>query len=144
MGAAASLPLVLPPAVTVYYLLAELGRWTLRFHWHAAVAVSAVYTLPLLLRLARTGPRALDQSFENAARSLGAGEFRIFWRVTLPLAWRAVAAAFLAGFARAFVDLAATAMLAAHAPVMALLPVAAAALGAIYCGNRLHLGQVPA
>jgi len=145
LDAAANLPLVLPPAVLVYYLLTASGRWPRHFSWHAAVAVSAIYTLPLLLRMMRAGLWAVDHSFENAARGLGAGEWRTFWRITLPLAWRALLAAALAGFARAFGDFGATAIVASGAGnAWLLLPVAAAALAALYIGNRLRLGLVPA
>lgn len=143
LDAAANLPLVLPPAVLVYYLLAALGRWPLHFSWHAAVAVSAIYTLPLLLRMTRASFAAVDHSFENAARGLGAGEWRTFWLITLPLAWRGLLAAALAGFARAFVDFGATAIVASGAASgWLLLPAAAAALAALYFGNRLRRGQV--
>jgi len=143
LDAAANLPLVLPPAVLAYYLLAALGRWPLRFTWHAAVGVSAVYTLPLLLRMTRAGLAAMDHSVEDAARSLGAGEWRTFWRVTLPLTWRALMAAILAGFGRAFADFGATVIVASHAGTgWLLLPIAAAALAALYLGNRLRSGQV--
>jgi len=146
LDAAANLPLVLPPAVLVYYLLAAWGRWPLHFSWHAAVALSAIYTLPLVLRMTRAGLAAVDHSFENAARSLGAGEWRTWWRVTLPLAWRALLGAILAGFARAFADFGATALLASGAGNAAtawlLVPIAATAWAALYVGNRLRHGQV--
>jgi len=144
LDAAANLPLVLPPAVLAYYLLAAQRRWPLDFSWHAAVALSAIYTLPLLLRMTRAGLEAVDHSFENAARILGAGEWRTFWRVTLPLAWRALVAAILAGFVRAFADFGATAIVASNAGTGWLLPIAAAALAALYIGNRVRHGQVPA
>ena len=142
LDAAASLPLVFPPAVLAYYLLATLGRWTLEFNWHAAVAVSAIYTLPLLVRMTRAGLQAMDHSIENAARSLGAGEWRIFWRVTLPLAWRALFGAVLAGFARALADFGATVIVSSGAATGWLLPLAAVALAALYIGNRVRRAQV--
>jgi ABC-type sulfate transport system permease component len=99
--------------------------------------------------MTRAGLAAVDHSFESAARSLGAEEWRTFWRVTLPLAWRALAAAILAGFARAFVDFGATALLAlASDPsegggsVWPIVPMAAIALAAFYIGNRVRRGQV--
>jgi molybdate transport system permease protein len=145
LDATANLPLVLPPAVLVYYLLAESGRWPLHFSWHAAVAVGAIYTLPLLLRMMRAGLAAVDHSFENAARGLGAGEWRTFGRITLPLAWRGLLAAVLAGFARAFADFGATAIVASGAGNgWLLLPAAMAALAALYLGNRLRRGLSPA
>ena len=144
LDAAANLPLVLPPAVLVYYLLSVQGRWRLDFSWRAAVALSAIYTLPLLLRMTREGLEAVDHSFENAARGLGAGEWRTFWRVTAPLAWRALFGAVLAGFVRALADFAATAIVAGGTGAGWLLPMAAAALAALYLGNRLRRGQVMA
>ena len=144
LDAAANLPLVLPPAVLVYYLLAASGRWGLHFSWRAAVPVSAIYTLPLFLRMTRAGLAAVDPGFENAARGLGAGEWRIFWRVAVPLAWRALLAAVLAAFVRAFADFGATAMVAGNVGAGWLLPIAAFALAALYVGNRVRRGQVPA
>ena len=70
LAAFADLPLLLPPAVLVYYLLSELRRWPLRFSWRAAIVVSAIYTLPVLLRMMRAGLEAPGPGFENAARSL--------------------------------------------------------------------------
>ncbi|HTT61628.1 MAG TPA: ABC transporter permease subunit [Bryobacteraceae bacterium] len=143
LDAAANLPLVLPPAVLVYYLLTALGRWKLEFNWNAAVALSAIYTLPLVLRMTRAGLEAVDHSFENAARALGAGEWRTFRRITLPLAWRALCGAALAGFARALADFGATAIAASSLRgLWLLLPIAAAALAALYVGNRLRRGRV--
>jgi|HubBroStandDraft_1064217.scaffolds.fasta_scaffold00819_8 molybdate transport system permease protein len=149
LNAAVNLPLVLPPAVLVYYLLARLGLWPLHFNWHTATGVSAIYTLPLLLRLTWPGLAAVDHSFENAARGLGAGEWRIFWRITLPLAWRALFGAVLAGFARAFVDFFATALVAANTAygagsVWLILLVAAASMAALYVGSWVWRGQAPA
>jgi molybdate transport system permease protein len=142
LDAAANLPLLLPPAVTLYYLLAKLGRWRLEFNWHAAVALSAIYTLPLLFRMARAGFEATDPSFANAARSLGAGEWRIFWRVTLPLTRRALLAAVLAGFVRAFADFSAAAIIATRDESgWLLLPAGGLALAALYAGNRVRRGQ---
>jgi molybdate transport system permease protein len=143
LDAVANLPFLLPPAVLVYYLLSALGIWKLRFSWNAAVAVSAVYTLPVLLHMMRAGLQALDPSLENAARVLGAGEWRVFWRVTLPLAWRALLWAMLVGFLRAFADFAATLMVARNAtPGFLLLPLAAVAT--IGMALRLWRPQVPA
>ena len=146
LDAFASLPLVLPPAVLSYYLIAALGRWPLVFDWHAAIAVSAIYTLPLLMRMSRAALTAVDHNLENAARSLGASEWRVFRRITLALSGRALLGAILAGFARSFVDfgitaLVATAATAVQTATLALL-IAATALAALYIGN--HLRKVPA
>jgi molybdate transport system permease protein len=143
LDAAVNLPLVLPPAVLAYYLLAELGRWRLMFHWHAAVAVSAIYTLPLIMRMCRSGLEGLDHAFENAARSLGASEWRIFWRIAVPLAWPALAAAAMAGFARSLADFGLTVIAASRTEgqplVWLLVALAAAALAILYAGNRVRM-----
>ncbi|MGO4880046.1 MAG: molybdate ABC transporter permease subunit [Bryobacteraceae bacterium] len=135
LAAFADLPLLLPPAVLVYYLLSELRRWPLRFSWRAAIVVSAIYTLPVLLRMMRAGLEAPGPGFENAARSLGAGEWRVFLRVTLPLAWRALLTAILVGFVRAFVDFGATLIVARGAATGLSPPFAALAT----LGIALHI-----
>jgi molybdate transport system permease protein len=139
LEACANLPLLMPPTVLAYYLLAALGRWHLVFHWRAAVAVSAVYTLPLLLRWPDDG------RFENAARALGAGEWRILWRITLPLAWRGLLGAVVAGFARAAADFGLTVMVAGQGSSgWLLLPIGGMALAALYGGKRLRREWVAA
>ncbi len=147
LDAAVNLPLVLPPAVLVYYLLAALGRWQFLFDWNAAVVLSAVYTLPLVMRMSRAGLEAVDHGFENAARGLGASEWRVFRRITFPLAWRALLAAALAGFARSLADFGLTAILAAGVKdagtaALLVLLIAVAALAALYVGNRVRRGRV--
>jgi molybdate transport system permease protein len=149
LDAAASLPLALPPAVLVYYLLTASGRWPVAFSWRRAVALSTIYTLPLLMRMSRAGLAAVDHSFENAARSLGASEWRVFWRITAPLAWRGLLAAILAGLARALADFGITAIVVINSrgtvqTLALLLLVGAAVLAALYAGNRLQRGQAPA
>lgn len=145
VDAAASLPLILPPAVLVYYLLASLGRWPLHFTWHAAVAVSTIYTLPVLLRRARASLAAVDPGLESAARVLGAGEWRCFWRVTLPLQWRALLGAVLVGFVRSFADFLATAVLTSDSSKAWLMLIAAGmGLAFLYSGNRASRREMPA
>jgi molybdate transport system permease protein len=146
LDAAASLPLVLPPAVLVYYLIAAQGRWPVVFNWHAAVALSTACTLPLVLWISRPGFEAVDRSFENAARGLGASDWRVLWRITIPLVWRALLAAALAGFARSLADFGLTIMVAAGVAgvtTLALLALAIAiiGLGALYLGNRMRRGR---
>jgi len=149
LDAAANLPLALPPAVLVYYLLTMLGRGPGAFSWRRAVALSTIYTLPLLMRISRAGLAAVDHSLENAARVLGASEWRVFWRITAPLAWRPLLAAILAGLARAVADFGITAIVAIHSAdtiqtVALLLFIGVAVLAALYAGNRLQRGQAPA
>jgi len=123
------LPLVLPPTVLGYYLLAILGRrsllghWleetlgiTLVFHWSGAVVASAVAAFPLFLLPARGAIESIDPALEDAARLLGRGEISVFLAVTIPLAWRGLAAGAVLAFARALGDFGATLMVAGNIP----------------------------
>jgi molybdate transport system permease protein len=127
--AVVALPLVLPPTVLGYYLLVVLGRssplghvyeWAfggpLVFTWQAAVVASTLHAIPLLVKSARAAFETVDRSYEKAARNLGASDWRVFWRVTLPLSRRAVIAATVLAFARALGDFGATLMIAGDIP----------------------------
>jgi molybdate transport system permease protein len=124
-----TLPLVLPPTVLGYYLLQLLGRrtlfglwlereWglTLVFHWSGAVVASAVAAFPLFLLPARGAFEGVDPALEDAARLLGRGEASVFLAVTLPLAWRGLAAGAMLAFARALGDFGASMMVAGDIP----------------------------
>src|SRR5437588_4414270 len=129
IDALVTLPLVLPPTVLGYYLLVALGRssplghlyeWmfgtTLGFTWQAAVVASTFHAIRLLVKSARAAFETVDRSYEKAARNLGASDWRVFWRVTLPLSRRAVVAASVLAFARALGDFGATLMIAGDIP----------------------------
>jgi molybdate transport system permease protein len=129
LDAAITLPLVLPPTVLGYYLLVLLGRsspfgkiWEdltgspLVFTWKAAVIAALLHALPLLVKSARAALESVDRSYERAARTLGASEWRLFWRVTLPLARRSILAAAMLAFARALGDFGVTLMVAGNIP----------------------------
>jgi molybdate transport system permease protein len=129
LDAAVTLPLVLPPTVLGYYLLVVLGRnspigqlyeWLfgapLVFSWQAAVVAALFHSTPLLVKSARAAFESVDRSYERAARTLGASELRLFWRVTLPLARRSVLAATALAFARALGDFGVTLMIAGNIP----------------------------
>jgi len=90
------LPLALPPTIVAAYFLTRPA-----FTWQIAVAAAAISAFPYLTRSAHAAFRALDPVYENAARSLGASEWRVFWRVALPLAYRPILAAAALAFARA-------------------------------------------
>jgi molybdate transport system permease protein len=129
LDAALTLPLVLPPTVLGYYLLVLLGRaspigkvWEaltgspLVFTWKAAVVAASLHALPLLVKSARAAFESVDRRYERAARNMGASEWRLFWRVTLPLARRSILAATMLAFARALGDFGATLMVAGNIP----------------------------
>jgi molybdate transport system permease protein len=124
-----TLPLVLPPTVLGYYLLVVIGRrgwlggWLeqhlgihLIFTWQGAVIAATVVAFPLVLKAARTAFEAVDPQLENAARVLGLGEWALFCRVTLPLAWPGILAGTLLVFARSLGEFGATLMVAGSIP----------------------------
>ncbi len=129
LDALVTLPIVLPPTVLGYYLLVLLGRNTalgrafeavfgfpLVFTWQAAVIAAAIHSIPLLVKSARAAFESVDRNMENAARTLGASEWRIFFRITLPLARRSIMAATIFAFARALGDFGVTIMIAGNIP----------------------------
>lgn len=101
-SAVAMLPLMLPPTVICGYFLLPVFTPLL------AVALAALYGLPLLARSACTAFRSLEPAYANGARSLGASEWRVFWRVTLPLTYRPLAMATGILFGRVATEYAAT------------------------------------
>lgn len=128
IDAVLTLPMVLPPTVLGYYLLVLLGRrspfgqWLgqfgieIVFTWQGAVIASSVVAFPLVLKAARAAFEQVDPQLENAARVLGVSPMGIFFRVTLPLAQRGIAAGVLLAFARALGEFGATLMLAGSLP----------------------------
>jgi molybdate transport system permease protein len=177
LDAVVTLPLVLPPTVLGYYLLVVLGRssplgqlyeWSfgapLVFTWQAAVVASTLHAIPLLVKSARAAFDTVDRSYEKAARNLGASDWRVFWRVTMPLSRRAVIAASVLAFARALGDFGATLMIAGDIPGktqtaaiaiydaveggntlvarVLVLALSAVAIGIVYAANRLEQRQV--
>jgi len=129
LDAMLTLPMVMPPTVLGYYLLVllgtqgALGAWLLEhvgirliFTWQAAVIAATVVSFPLVFKSARAAFETVDTQLEDAARMLGIGETAIFFRVSLPLAWRGVMAGLLLAFARAMGEFGATLMVAGSIP----------------------------
>jgi molybdate transport system permease protein len=123
------LPMVLPPTVLGYYLLVVIGRrgwlggWLERsfgihliFTWQGAVIAAAIVAFPFVCKSARAAFESVDAQFEQAAKVLGLGAAAIFFRVTLPLAWRGILAGTLLAFARALGEFGATLMVAGSIP----------------------------
>lgn len=129
LDAAVTLPLVLPPTVLGFYLLVVLGResalgrlyeWItggpLVFTWQAAVVAALFHSTPLLVKSARAALESVDRTYERAARNLGASEWKVFRRVSLPLARRSILAAAALAFARSLGDFGVTIMIAGNIP----------------------------
>ena len=115
------LPLVLPPVAVGFALLVLLGRngvigkflyeafgFTFAFNWKGAALASAVMAFPLMVRAMRLSLEAVDQRLEAAARSLGAGPWRAFATVTLPLMLPGILTGAILGFARSVGEFGAT------------------------------------
>ena len=123
-----SFPLVLPPVVTGYALLLLLGRngplgrllhglgIELVFTWVAAALAAGLVALPLMVRTMEVSMARVDPRLEQAARSLGAGPWRTFATVTVPLAWRGIVAGGVLAFARALGEFGATIVVAGNIP----------------------------
>jgi len=124
-----TLPLVLPPTVTGYYLIVLLGRrgvlggplyalggWTIAFTPYAAVIAATVMALPLLVRTARAAIESVDGDLERASLTLGRSEWQTALEVTLPLARNGILAGLVLAFARALGEFGATLMLAGNIP----------------------------
>ncbi|WP_457330665.1 molybdate ABC transporter permease subunit [Rhizobacter sp. P5_C2] len=129
LDAILTLPMVLPPTVLGYYLLVLIGKrgwlgaWLyehlgiqLIFTWQGAVIAASVVALPLVLKAARAAFEGVDPQLENAGRVLGLSEAAVFFRITLPLAWRGILAGLLLSFARSLGEFGATLMVAGSIP----------------------------
>jgi len=121
LDALVHLPLVLPPVVTGWLLLlafganGPVGRFfenvfgvTFMFRWTGAAVAAAVMALPLMVRAMRLSIESVDRRLEGAARTLGAGPWRTFFSVTLPLTTPGVLAALVLGLARSLGEFGAT------------------------------------
>jgi len=126
---ALTLPLVLPPTVTGYYLILLFGRngwiggllyrWTgqtIMFTWYAAVLASFVVAFPLMLKTTRAAIESVDRNLIDASYTLGHSEFKTAVSVVLPLAGKGIMAGTVLSFARAMGEFGATLMLAGNIP----------------------------
>jgi molybdate transport system permease protein len=123
-----SLPLVVPPVATGLILLRLFGQRSpvgraldavgveVVFTWKAVVLAMVVMSLPLVVLTVRAGIEQVNVRYEQLAATLGAGRWRVFVTITLPLARRSVLAAALLGFARALGEFGATIMVAGGIP----------------------------
>jgi molybdate transport system permease protein len=126
---AISLPLVMPPVATGLILLKLLGRrgtiggflhdrfdFEIVFTWRAVLVSLGVMSFPLLVRSARVAFEEINPRLEQIARTLGAGNGRVFRTITLPLARRGIIGGMILAFARALGEFGATIMVAGNIP----------------------------
>ena len=129
LDAILTMPLVLPPTVTGYYLLILLGKrgiiggliydltgWTIVFTWQGAVIAAVIVALPLMIKAARASIESVNPDYEIASFTLGKSKFETFRLVTLPLARRGIIAGLVLSFARALGEFGATLMIAGNIP----------------------------
>jgi molybdate transport system permease protein len=120
------LPLVLPPTVAGFILLLILGKHgpigkalslfgiNIIFSWPAIVIAASVVAFPLMYKTARGAFEQIDGNILNAAQTLGVSEWKVFWRVAVPLAWPGIVAGTLLSFARALGEFGAPLMVAGN------------------------------
>jgi molybdate transport system permease protein len=124
-----TLPLVLPPTVTGYYLVLVLGRRgllgkplyehfgiTVMFTWEAATVASFIVALPLMIKAARAAIESVDETLINASYTMGYSKLSTTFRVILPLSMKGIAAGAVLSFARALGEFGATLMVAGNIP----------------------------
>jgi molybdate transport system permease protein len=122
-----TMPLVMPPVATGLILLKLLGRHgplgrffhdtldlDIVFTWRAVLVALGVMSFPLLVMCARVAFEQVNPRYEQIARTLGAGEARVFFTITLPLAWRGILGGMTLAFARALGEFGATIMVAGN------------------------------
>jgi molybdate transport system permease protein len=122
------LPLVLPPTVVGFGLLLLFGKHgplgqllsligtTVVFSWPATVITAVIMSFPLMYMTTRGGFEQVDPNIEDAARTLGSSEWRVFWTVSIPLSLPSVIAGTVLAFARSLGEFGATLMLAGNIP----------------------------
>lgn len=127
--ACVTLPLVLPPSVVGFILLWLFGKngplgqlltnlfhVSVVFNLAGAVIAAAVVSFPLMYQSAKAAMESVDRTLENAARTLGSGELRVFFTITLPLSWPGIVSGFILSFARSLGEFGATLMIAGNIP----------------------------
>ncbi len=122
------LPLVMPPVSTGLILLkifgrrSPVGQWLYErgveivFNWKGVLIAMAVMSFPLLVRSVRTSFSEVNPRFEQIAATLGASSLRIFFVITIPLAYKGIIAGALLAFSRALGEFGATILLAGNIP----------------------------
>ncbi|ANB60644.1 molybdate ABC transporter permease subunit [Anoxybacteroides amylolyticum] len=123
------LPLVLPPTVVGFGLLYVFGKngfigrllfdlfgFQVAFTWYGVLIASVVVSFPLMYQSAAAAFQQYDLNIENAAYTLGASKWKVFWTISFPLAWPGLLAGLVLSFARALGEFGATLMLAGYIP----------------------------
>jgi molybdate transport system permease protein len=123
------LPMFLPPSVVGYILLLIVGRrgvigaalykWSsmsITFTWWAAAIAAFSVSIPLMYQGAKGAFLSIDSIYEEAAKVMGASDFIIFWKITMPMAIKGILSSTVITFGRAFGEFGATLMVAGNIP----------------------------
>lgn len=123
------IPLVLPPVLTGYFLVLILSKnsflgqclfevFKLRFvlDWKGAVLAATIVSSPFMIQTVKEAMMKVDHRLEMAARGLGVTSWKVFWTITLPLAWQGIVSGFFLVFARSIGEFGATVMIAGNIP----------------------------
>ena len=124
-----TLPLVLPPTVLGFFLLLFFGKngpagkflmnyfeINIIFSWTATVIAAVVVAFPMMYRSARSAFEQIDDNLISAAKTLGMSNWRIFYKISIPLAWPGIIGGVVLAFARALGEFGATLMIAGNIP----------------------------
>ncbi len=123
-----TLPLILPPTVVGFFLLLicgkngpvgklfELFNTSIIFSWSATVIAAIVVSFPMMYRTSRAAFEQIDVNILFAARTLGLSEFKIFYKIAIPMAMPGIIGGLVLSFARAIGEFGATLMLAGNIP----------------------------
>lgn len=123
-----TLPLVLPPVVVGFALLMifspgnSFGHWLeshglgIVFSVSGAVLASAVIAFPLFYQTVRAALDSVDHDIEDVARTLGASELRVYFTISIPLAWKGILSGIILAFCRAMGEFGATILIAGNMP----------------------------
>lgn len=123
-----TLPLVLPPTVAGFGILlligvrGPIGKFlslfgvNIIFSWYAAVIAATVVAFPLMYQTSRASFEQIDANILNAARTLGVTEWKVFWKIAVPMAWPGILAGTALSFARSMGEFGATLMVAGSIP----------------------------
>jgi molybdate transport system permease protein len=123
------LPLVLPPTVIGFGLLYVFGKngfigrllldwfdFQVVFTWYGVIIAAVVVSFPLMYQSAAAAFQQYDPNIENAAYTMGASKWRVFWTISFPLAWPGLLSGLVLSFARALGEFGATLMIAGYIP----------------------------
>ena len=123
-----TLPLVLPPTVIGFFLLLLFGKngpmgkllalmdTSIIFTWGATVIAATVVAFPMMYRSARSAFEQIDIDLISAAKTLGLSNWKIFYKIAIPLAWPGIIGGLVLSFARALGEFGATLMIAGNIP----------------------------